>query len=130
MQIDAADCVKVDGSSMLHLILSMIFISIIYLLALIVQMKCALRRAAASQIKCDPLPTNSKVMPPDDSLDVGRTPCMDQALFFSGNDFPFHLVKELSSEMSMATRNYLRKLDEKNLQSSWTLDEIITPNKI
>jgi hypothetical protein len=115
---------------MLYLMLSMIFTSIIYQLVLIVHMKCAQRRAAASQIECDPLPKNSKIMPHDDSLDVVRTPCMDQALFYSGNDFPFHLVKELSSEMSRATRNYLRKLDEKSLHSSWALDEIITPNKL
>jgi hypothetical protein len=31
---------------------------------------------------------------------------------FTGNDIPFHIVKEMSNEMSWATRKYLRRMDQ------------------
>ena len=53
-----------------------------------------------------------------DEISLDQVSHLNACLPCIGKDIPFHIVKDMSSEMSTATRNYLQKMDGTLLMSN------------
>ena len=113
----------VDGCLIIPLLMPMILISIILMLVM-----CFQSMETASQIKFQKV---SLLDPPHQpkpfelasaSSEIWDLPTYSEpSIFLNGNDVPFHVVRQLSRDMSSATRNYLERT-EKILSTSKSLE--------
>ena len=87
------------GSLILFLLLPMIMISVLSLVIQCMQTQETMRRLRPGKPSCTNLCNSRK----------HRLSCLDPS---NHCDFPFHTVKQLSGEMSMATRNYLKRKED------------------
>lgn len=105
-------CDTAAGGTMLTFMLSMTSILVISFLFQCIHSKYQARFTRTSRGReIAPQERISHDNSPDlgDSFDEFSS--IDQYFTCTGNDVPFHLVKLLSTELSIATRNYLEKMD-------------------
>ena len=115
MEKSGGSCVNdVGGSWVFYFLVTMIMISIISLLLQTLKIQChqKTRRLSLQNILRRRKSSITREMLSGLSQPMYGLLNLDSYNLGSGKDVPFHLVKQLSHEMTCATRNYLKKMDD------------------
>ena len=104
----------VDGCLIIPLLMPMIVISIIMMLVMCLQSMATTSHVKFQRVSLQDPPYEPKpFVLASASSEIWDLPThWEPSIFLNGNDVPFHVVRQLSREMSSATRNYLERTEK------------------